>query len=207
VNRPKTHRKSKTLSEPWVQSTCGKSWERETVEKCIEETQTGDPLTPGRVNIPLNELKGGLAAIHVLPKHDLASFALKYPKLQTLDDGERHLLAWLSAHEKPSPKCVVGHDRGQSGYRRVRRELSRQYDVGCIDPNIEIVDVDLAGDRRLLLRHAVVDGALLQERDAKLVLGHLAALWSYDVSLQEIDSLGAVLKEHIASPRKMAAAA
>ena len=78
----------------------------ETVEKCIEETQTGDPLAPWRVNIPLNELKGGLTAIHVLPKHDLASFALKYPKLQTLDDGERHLLAWLSAHEKPSPDVL-----------------------------------------------------------------------------------------------------
>jgi len=78
----------------------------ETVEKCIEETQTGNPLTPGRVNIPFSELTGALAAIHVLPKHDLASFALKYPKLQTLDDGERHLLAWLSAHEKPAPNVL-----------------------------------------------------------------------------------------------------
>jgi stage V sporulation protein R len=112
-------------------------------------------------------------------------------------------------HDDPAVRAGVRVDaiHNERGYRRVRRELSRQYDVGCIDPNIEIVDVDLAGDRRLLLRHAVVDGALLQERDAKLVLGHLAALWSYDVSLQEIDSLGAVLKEHIASPRKMAAAA
>jgi hypothetical protein len=78
----------------------------ETVEKCLEETQTGDPLTPGRVNIPLGELKGGLAAIHALSKNDLASFVLKYPKLQTLDDGERHLLAWLLAHEKPSPNVL-----------------------------------------------------------------------------------------------------
>jgi stage V sporulation protein R len=112
-------------------------------------------------------------------------------------------------HDDPAVSAGVRVDaiHNERGYRRVRRELSRQYDVGSIDPNIEIVDVDLAGDRRLLLRHAVVDGALLQERDAKLVLGHLAALWSYDVSLQEIDSLGAVLKEHVASPRKMAAAA
>jgi hypothetical protein len=78
----------------------------ETVEKCIEETQTGDPLTPGRVNIPLGELKDGLAAIHVLPKNDLASFVLKYPKLQTLDDGERDLLAWLLTHEKPAPEVL-----------------------------------------------------------------------------------------------------
>ena len=112
-------------------------------------------------------------------------------------------------HDDPGESAGVRVDaiHNERGYRRVRRELSRQYDVGSIDPNIEIVDVDLAGDRRLLLRHAVVNGALLQERDAKLVLQHLAALWSYDVSLQEIDSSGAVLKEHVASPRKMVAAA
>jgi stage V sporulation protein R len=57
------------------------------------------------------------------------------------------------------------HD--ERGYRRVRRELARQYDVGFIDPNIEVVDVDLAGDPRLMLRHAVVKGAQLNEADAQ----------------------------------------
>jgi stage V sporulation protein R len=95
----------------------------------------------------------------------------------------------------------------ERGYRRVRRELARQYDVGFIDPNIEIVDVDLAGDRQLLLRHAVVNGALLNEADAKLVLQHLADLWGYDVSLAEVDSASCVLKQHVACPRKLADAA
>jgi spore cortex formation protein SpoVR/YcgB (stage V sporulation) len=96
------------------------------------------------------------------------------------------------------------HD--ERGYRRVRRELSRLYDVGYIDPNIEIVDVDLAGDRRLILRHTVLNGALLVEADAKLVLQHLASLWTYDVMLQEVDRSGTVLKEHVATPRKLAVA-
>ena len=112
-------------------------------------------------------------------------------------------------HDDPADgdgiKVDAIHD--ERGYRRVRRELARQYDVGFIDPNIEIVDVDLAGDRRLLLRHAVVNGALLDEADAKLVLQHLANLWSYDVSLEEVDATGSVLKQHVASPRKLAEAA
>ena len=41
-------------------------------------------------------------------------------------------------------------------------------------PNIEIVDVDLAGDRHLMLRHTVLNGAQLDETDAKRVLQHLA---------------------------------
>src|SRR3982075_3233894 len=60
------------------------------------------------------------------------------------------------------------HD--ERGYRRIRRELARQHDIGWIDPNLEVVDVDLAGDRRLLLRHAVINGCLLDETDAKRVL-------------------------------------
>jgi stage V sporulation protein R len=112
-------------------------------------------------------------------------------------------------HDDPAETAGIRVDaiHDERGYRRVRRELARQYDVGLIDPNIEIVDVDLAGDRRLLLRHAVVDGAQLQERDAKLVLAQLASLWSYDVALQEVDAAGAVLKEYAVSPRKVASAA
>jgi stage V sporulation protein R len=97
------------------------------------------------------------------------------------------------------------HD--ERGYRRIRRQLARQYDVGWTDPTIEVVDVDLAGDRRLLLRHAVVNGGVLDEAGAKRVLQHLADLWSYDVLLREVDPSDTVLKEHLASPRRAALAA
>ena len=87
------------------------------------------------------------------------------------------------------------------------RELARQYDVGFIDPNIEVVDVDLAGDRRLMLRHTVVKGAQLNETDARRVLQHLADLWTYDVSLVEVDAHDHVMKEYVVSPRALAIAA
>jgi len=112
-------------------------------------------------------------------------------------------------HDDPAASAGVRveaiHD--ERGYSRIRRELSRQYDVGVTDPNIEVVDVDLAGDRRLLLRHMVLNGTLLDETEAKRVLQHLADLWSYDVLLREVDASDTVLKEHTASPRRMAVAA
>jgi len=37
--------------------------------------------------------------------------------------------------------------------------------------------------------------------DARRVLQHLADLWSYDVSLHEVDASDTILKEHVASPR------
>jgi spore cortex formation protein SpoVR/YcgB (stage V sporulation) len=112
-------------------------------------------------------------------------------------------------HDDPEERAGIKVDaiHDGRGYRRIRRELSKQYDVGFIDANIEVVDVDLAGDRRLMLRHSVVKGAQLNETDAKRVLQHLADLWSYDVSLVETDAAGNTLKEYIMNPRKLAAAA
>jgi len=97
------------------------------------------------------------------------------------------------------------HD--ERGYRRIRSELARRYDVGWSDPNIEVVDVDLEGDRRLILHHSVVNGRLLSEAAAKRVLQSLADLWGYNVLLREIGPADAVLREHPCSPRGAALAA
>jgi spore cortex formation protein SpoVR/YcgB (stage V sporulation) len=112
-------------------------------------------------------------------------------------------------HDDPDERAGVLVDaiHDERGYRRIRRELARQHDVGFLDANIEVVDVDLAGDRRLMLRHTVVKGAQLNEADAQRVLQHLADLWTYDVSLVEVDADGKQLKEFVLHPRALAAAA
>ncbi|MGE0595587.1 MAG: SpoVR family protein [Hyphomonadaceae bacterium] len=93
------------------------------------------------------------------------------------------------------------HD--ERGYRKIRRALSKQYDIAYRDADIQIVDVDLAGDRRLMLQHRVLDGVMLEERDAQQVLQHVADLWGYDVRLLEIDDAdGETLAEHDAAPRR-----
>lgn len=78
----------------------------ETVSAVVSETQTGDPLNPRRVPVPLPELKAGLAAVHTPSKRDLATFATGHPRLLTLDPGERDLLTWLKAHESPSANLL-----------------------------------------------------------------------------------------------------
>jgi spore cortex formation protein SpoVR/YcgB (stage V sporulation) len=118
-------------------------------------------------------------------------------------------LRMFHLHDDPAFSEGVRVERihNERGYRRIRSELARQYDVGWLDPNIEVIDVDLAGDRRLILHHAVRHGGLLAEADAQRVVGHLADLWGYDVLLREIDAGDKVLKEHAASPRSPTLAA
>ena len=95
------------------------------------------------------------------------------------------------------------HD--ERGYRKLRRALARQYDVAHLDADIQVVDVDLAGDRRLVLQHRMLDGVLLDERSTRDVLQHLADLWGYKVCLQEIDeAIGGVAHEHMVQPRSPA---
>ena len=112
-------------------------------------------------------------------------------------------------HDDPAESAGIRVDaiHDERGYRRVRRELARQYDIGLVEPNIEVVDVDLAGDRRLMLRHAVQKGARLNDASARQVLQHLADLWSYDVSLVEVDENDVVLADYVVTPRTMAAVA
>jgi stage V sporulation protein R len=99
--------------------------------------------------------------------------------------------------DKPDIRVEAIHN--ERGYKRVRQAFARQYDVARIDPDIQVVNVDLAGDRCLELHHHVLNRALLQKEEAEQVLQHLADLWGYGVVLKEIDvPSGAVLKEHTA---------
>ena len=68
----------------------------ETVEKCVEEALTGDPLDPRLIAVDRRTLLDGLAARHAVEKRDVAELLLQYPQCDGLDDGERHLLAWLN---------------------------------------------------------------------------------------------------------------
>jgi spore cortex formation protein SpoVR/YcgB (stage V sporulation) len=106
-----------------------------------------------------------------------------------VDDPEEQALRVESIHD-------------ERGYRRLRRAFARQYDVAWLDPDIEVVDVDLEGDRKLVLHHKTLNKITLQKDDAKRVLQHLADLWGYDVVLKEIEpATGAVLSELGASAR------
>jgi stage V sporulation protein R len=92
------------------------------------------------------------------------------------------------------------HD--ERGYRKVRSALSKHYDIAYRDADIQIVDVDLAGDRKLILHHRVMDGIMLEENDLQRVLQHVADLWGYDVKLVELDDGDAEFADHTASPRR-----
>jgi len=99
------------------------------------------------------------------------------------------------------PYLLVDEIHDEIGYREIRRALARSYDPSHFYAEIEIVDVDLAGDRCLRLEHKTRPGQLLAEKDARASLRHLAELWGYEVKLIEVDpQTDTVLATHSIAP-------
>ena len=91
------------------------------------------------------------------------------------------------------------HD--DDGYRAIRRSLAKSYDPAESDADVQVVDVDLDGDRRLMLQHRCRPGERLAKQDADQTLKYVSAMWGYDVTLHEVDSdTDAVLATYTAKP-------
>jgi stage V sporulation protein R len=81
------------------------------------------------------------------------------------------------------------HD--DAGYRRVREALSHQYDLGSREPNIQVWNVNLRGDRSLTLRHFQHNDRPLHE-SAQEVLKHVSRLWGFGVQLESANAKGEI---------------
>ncbi len=93
--------------------------------------------------------------------------------------------------EESSEHLSVAAIHDTSGYRHVREALSRQYDLGAREPDIQVWNVNLRGDRSLTLRHTQHKSRPLSE-SAEEVLKHVARLWGFGVNLESVDGAGEV---------------
>ena len=89
------------------------------------------------------------------------------------------------------PELVISAIHDDGGYQSLRESLSRQYDIGSREPDIQVWNVNLRGDRSLTLRHVQRNGQPLHEGTHE-VLKHVARLWGFDVRLENVDAQGRV---------------
>ena len=68
------------------------------------------------------------------------------------------------------------------------RQFARQYDIARIEPEFQITEMDLKGNRCPILTHHVRDGQLLTKSDCDNVLLWLAQIWGYGVKLPEVEA-------------------
>lgn len=87
------------------------------------------------------------------------------------------------------------------GYQYLRERLARQYDLGSMEPNIQVWSVDVQGDRSLTLRHTQDQRRPLNQQTEE-VLKHVARLWGFDVYLETVDNEARVLYRQEAKPKR-----
>lgn len=80
----------------------------ETVEKCVEETQTGAQRRRPEQRIDEAALRGVLAAVHPVSNSELADALIRDAALATLDAGEREL--WAHALGRSDAWVLCGPD-------------------------------------------------------------------------------------------------
>jgi len=82
----------------------------------------------------------------------------------------------------------VGSIHNELGYRRLRDVLSIQYNLGNIEPNLQIYNVDVKGDRSLVLRHFVHNKQPLDKKSTLEITKHVQKLWGFDVRIESVSS-------------------
>ena len=113
----------------------------------------------------------------------------------------REMLKQAAANQWKVPVAEIKAIHDHQGYKRVRRGLARHYEVSAQDPDLQIIEADLNGGRRLVISHHVRDGIVLDKEQCERTMYHLARLWGYRVRLIEVeDEGGKVLKEHEVLP-------
>ncbi len=75
------------------------------------------------------------------------------------------------------------------GYRKIREKLAAQYNLSNLEPNIQVFNVDVRGDRSLTLQY-IPQNRIPLDPSYHEVMKHLHRLWGFDVILEELKETG-----------------
>lgn len=77
----------------------------------------------------------------------------------------------------------VSHISNEDGYKHLRQILSHIYNRAYQVPDVQVINANIKGDRKLTLQHYSVDNIPLDETDKLKVLEHIKYLWGFDVQI------------------------
>ncbi|MGH6931834.1 MAG: SpoVR family protein [Dongiaceae bacterium] len=89
--------------------------------------------------------------------------------------------------DENSSEYLVSDIHDERGYSRIRETLANSYDPSIAEPDVQVADADLRGQRQLRLKHRMRDGVPLDEKDRKSVVDYIQMLWGYEVVLTGVE--------------------
>jgi spore cortex formation protein SpoVR/YcgB (stage V sporulation) len=85
----------------------------------------------------------------------------------------------------------------EQGYKQIREQLAQQYNLSNREPDIQVYNVDILGNRTLTLHHFMNNRRPLGPA-TKEVVKHIRQLWGYEVELHSVDSDGEIVTSYSA---------
>ena len=124
---------------------------------------------------------------HAMRNYKDESFVAQFlsPKIM------RHFHLFAVVDDDKESELEISAIHNNQGYQKIRETLSNQYNLSMNEPNIQIWDVDVRGNRALTLRHTPHQRVPLADTHDE-VLKHLHQLWGFEVRLETTDEHGEV---------------
>lgn len=83
----------------------------------------------------------------------------------------------------------------EQGYKQIREQLAQQYNLSNREPDIQVYNVNVSGDRALTLHH-FMNNRIPLGPDTLEVVKHIRQLWGYDVKLNSVDANGELVTSY-----------
>ncbi len=133
---------------------------------------------------------------HAMRNYKDESFILQYLSPHMI----RELKLFTITDNSKLSTMQISAIHNDEGYQKVRENLAASYNIGNREPNIQVYNVNIRGDRSLTLRHYMHNEQPLGDATDE-VLKHLHQLWGFDVHLESVSPDGEVITEHHCPPK------
>jgi stage V sporulation protein R len=114
------------------------------------------------------------------------SFILQYLSPKVIRD----MKLFAITDDEQRDEYLINAIHNERGYRKVREQLSLQYERSYYVPNIQITGVDVHGTNKLTLTHYIANDRKLDPKETKKTLEQLRYLWGFPVELNSRNKLG-----------------
>lgn len=111
----------------------------------------------------------------------------------------RELKLFHLVDDDQKPEYIVHAIHDEAGYTNIREALSKQHNLGNIEPDIQVYSVDIEGDRSLTLHYTQHNRIPLGNTTGQM-LKHLHTLWKFPVILKALEPNGTVVSEFRCPP-------
>lgn len=77
----------------------------------------------------------------------------------------------------------VSNIHNDEGYKKIREDLSSYFNRSRYVPDIQVLNVDVQGDRKLTLKYTPINGKVLDNKITKKIIPHIEYLWGFPVEI------------------------